>query len=76
MGYADRFMLADDKLFQVFSKCRELGVICTVHAENGLVIKELEADLLKLNINGPEGHILSRPEEVNSLKQIDVVDKS
>ncbi|CAF5138757.1 unnamed protein product, partial [Rotaria sp. Silwood1] len=42
MAYSDNFMLHDDEIFQIFSKCRELGAIAMVHAENGLVIKELE----------------------------------
>ena len=56
-------MLKDDELFQIFSKCRELGVLAMVHAENGLVVKELEKEMSQLGITGPEGHLLSRPEK-------------
>lgn len=57
-------MLQDDEIFQVFEKCRELGAIAMVHAENGSVIAELEKEMSKLGITGPEGHLLSRPEKV------------
>ncbi|CAF3367667.1 unnamed protein product [Rotaria sp. Silwood1] len=66
MAYSDNFMLHDDEIFQIFSKCRELGAIAMVHAENGLVIKELEKEILKLGITGPEGHLLSRPEKLEA----------
>lgn len=66
MAYSDSYMLHDDEIFQVFTKCRELGAIAMAHAENGLVVKELENEMLKLGITGPEAHLLSRPEKVNS----------
>ena len=44
MAYKGVFMLEDDEMFQVFTKCRELGGIAMVHAENGSIIKELEKD--------------------------------
>ena len=64
MAYKDVFMLKDDEIFQVFTKCRELGALAMVHAENGSVITELEKEMLALGVTGPEGHILSRPEKV------------
>jgi len=66
MAYKGAFMLPDDDIFQVFEKCRELGAIAMVHAENGSVIAELEKEMSKLGITGPEGHLLSRPEKVKS----------
>ncbi len=59
-------MLQDDEIFQVFEKCRQLGGIAMVHAENGSVITELEKEMSQLGITGPEGHLLSRPEKVKS----------
>ncbi|CAF1636140.1 unnamed protein product, partial [Adineta ricciae] len=63
MAYPGTFMLADDEIYQVFKKCRELGAIAMVHAENGSVIKELEKEMSTLGVTGPEGHLLSRPEK-------------
>ena len=64
MAYPDTYMLRDDELYKVFAKCRELGAVAMVHAENGLVIQELEKEVLKMGITGPEGYLLSRPEAV------------
>jgi dihydropyrimidinase len=66
MAYKGVFMLQDDEIFQVFEKCRQLGGIAMVHAENGSVITELEKEMSKLGITGPEGHLLSRPEKVKA----------
>jgi len=66
MAYPDSFMLRDDELFQIFTKCRELGAIAMVHAENGSLIKELEKEMATLGITGPEGHLLSRPEKLEA----------
>lgn len=65
MAYKGVFMLEDDEMFQVFTKCRELGGLAMVHAENGSIIKELEKEVAVLGITGPEGHLLSRPEKVH-----------
>jgi len=65
MAYKGVFMLEDDEMFQVFTKCRELGGIAMVHAENCSIIKELEKEMSTLGITGPEGHLLSRPEKVS-----------
>ncbi|CAF1218237.1 unnamed protein product [Adineta ricciae] len=66
MAYKGVFMLQDDEIFQVFAKCRELGGIAMVHAENGSVITELEKEMAQLGITGPEGHLLSRPEQLEA----------
>jgi len=66
MAYKGVFMIQDDEIFQVFEKCRQLGAIAMVHAENGSVITELEKEMSKLGITGPEGHLLSRPEELEA----------
>jgi dihydropyrimidinase len=47
-----------------FSRALELGAMPTVHAENGELVFRLQKKLLAQGINGPEGHPLSRPPEV------------
>ncbi|MEQ8357053.1 MAG: dihydropyrimidinase [Kiloniellaceae bacterium] len=64
MAYKGAIMADDEVLVNSFSKARELGAICTVHAENGELVFHLQNEILKLGITGPEGHPLSRPPEV------------
>ncbi|MBI3454028.1 MAG: dihydropyrimidinase [Rhodospirillales bacterium] len=64
MAYKNAIMAEDEVLIQSFQRARELGAICTVHAENGELVFHLQQELLKMGITGPEGHPLSRPPEV------------
>ena len=64
MAYKGAIMADDETLVNSFSRARELGAICTVHAENGELVFHLQQDMLKRGITGPEGHPLSRPPEV------------
>ena len=41
MAYKDVLMLHDTDLYHVFERCRELGALAQVHAENGEVIAQV-----------------------------------
>jgi len=66
MAYKDVFMLRDNEIIECFKEVKQVGGIGQVHAENGDVIVENCAKLLAAGITGPEGHPLSRPEEVEA----------
>jgi dihydropyrimidinase len=66
MAYKGLLMLSDTEMFNVFETCKEIGAIAMVHAENGSIIEMNTQNLLKNGITGPEGHQLSRPEEVEA----------
>uniref|UniRef100_A0A8C6J1Q7 Uncharacterized protein n=1 Tax=Melopsittacus undulatus TaxID=13146 RepID=A0A8C6J1Q7_MELUD len=63
MAYKDIYMLNDEELYEAFCCCKELGAVAQVHAENGELIAQ---KMLAMGITGPEGHALSRPEEVEA----------
>ncbi|XP_043253474.1 dihydropyrimidinase isoform X2 [Colletes gigas] len=66
MAYRDMYMLRDYELIEVFKACKELEAIAMVHAENGDIIAENTKRLLEAGVTGPEGHEMSRPEEVEA----------
>ena len=64
MAYKGAIMADDETLVNSFTRARELGALCTVHAENGELVFHLQKEILNSGISGPEGHPLSRPPEV------------
>ncbi|CAI4226482.1 unnamed protein product [Auanema sp. JU1783] len=66
LAYSGVFMVRDDEFYQGMLQCAKIGGLARVHAENGSVIAEKAKDLLQKGITGPEGHTLSRPEELEA----------
>jgi dihydropyrimidinase len=64
MAYKGAIMVDDYAMLQSFSRARELGALCNVHAENGEAVAHFQQKLLAEGITGPEGHPLSRPPSV------------
>jgi dihydropyrimidinase len=64
MAYKNAIMVEDEVLVKSFLRAKELGALCTVHAENGELVFHLQHELLSKGITGPEGHPQSRPPEV------------
>lgn len=64
MAYKNAIMCDDEVLVNSFGRARELGALCTVHAENGELVYHLQAEVLKKGVTGPEGHPQSRPPRV------------
>ncbi|XP_060807501.1 dihydropyrimidinase isoform X2 [Amyelois transitella] len=66
MAYKDSWMLDDYTLYQAIEACAELKAIPQVHAENGDIIARNTEKLLAKGVTGPEGHEMSRNEEVEA----------
>jgi dihydropyrimidinase len=61
LAYKGGLMLPDEDLIAGFLRCRELGALAQVHAENGELIAYLQAKMRADGITAPVGHVLSRP---------------
>ncbi|SDG76532.1 dihydropyrimidinase [Propionivibrio dicarboxylicus] len=61
LAYKGGLMLPDEDLIEGFRRCRELGALPQVHAENGDLIAYLQEKLLAEGLTAPLGHALSRP---------------
>lgn len=61
MAYKGAIMCDDETLVNSFQNAKDLGALCTVHAENGELVSALQSITYNSGITGPEGHPLSRP---------------
>ena len=61
LAYKGGLMLPDENIIAGFLRCRELGALPQVHAENGELIAWLQAKMLAQGVTSPLGHVLSRP---------------
>nr|GMD24453.1 dihydropyrimidinase [Ipomoea batatas] len=61
LAYKGSLMISDDLLLEGLKKCKSLGALAMVHAENGDAVFEGQKRMIELGITGPEGHALSRP---------------
>jgi dihydropyrimidinase len=61
LAYKGGLMLPDEQIILGFLRCRELGALPQVHAENGELIAHLQKKLLAEGVTGPRAHVLSRP---------------
>ncbi|KAG1677363.1 hypothetical protein FOA52_010742 [Chlamydomonas sp. UWO 241] len=57
----DGLMVNDADMLGSFQRCRELGALPMVHAENGDAVACGQEEVFWRGITGPEGHALSRP---------------
>jgi dihydropyrimidinase len=64
LAYKGGLMLPDADVLAGFLRCRELGALAQVHAENGELVAHLQGRLLAEGKTGPRFHALSRPPQL------------
>lgn len=66
MAYKGVFMVNDAQMMHIFRTCKAIGALAQVHAENGDAVADGQERMIQLGISGPEGHVMSRPEDVEA----------
>lgn len=66
LAYSGVFLLEDDELYNLMKTVKSLGGLTMVHAENGKVIEKRADEIVSKGITGPEGHYMSRAEELEA----------
>ena len=61
LAYKGALMVTDEQFVQGLKKCKEIGALVQVHAENGDAVATGQADVIAKGITGPKGHYMSRP---------------
>jgi dihydropyrimidinase len=77
LAYKGRLMLDNAELIAGFARCRELGALVQVHAENGDLVDYLQKKVLGDGETSPLGHALSRPPQCEgeaTLRAITIAD--
>ena len=59
MAYKGALMVTDEELVYGLQRCKELGAVTMVHAENGDAVALGQKMVKSRGIFGPEGHALS-----------------
>ncbi|KRX10204.1 Metal-dependent hydrolase, composite domain [Pseudocohnilembus persalinus] len=67
LAYKGAFSLGNEGLIKVMEAAKKLGAIVMAHCEDAELIYRNQQHLLKLGVTGPEGHYLSRNQEVEGL---------
>ncbi|XP_060941968.1 dihydropyrimidinase-related protein 3 isoform X2 [Limanda limanda] len=66
MAYKDYYQMTNSELYEVFTFLAERGGRRSGPRGNGEIIAEEQSRMLQMGITGPEGHVLSRPEELEA----------
>eukprot|EP00892_Ulva_mutabilis_P012811 jgi/Ulvmu1/9902/UM057_0059.1 len=61
LAYKGALMVSDEQFLKGLQRCKELGALAMVHAENGEAVLMGQASTMAAGITGPHGHGLSRP---------------
>jgi len=64
LSYKGALQLSDEDCFSAMKRAAQIGALSQVHAENGDLVVKGQQKMIELGITGPEGHVLSRPADV------------